>query len=241
MKMFTTRPNLAAMVSAALITSASSLIAAPIAWGPVSGFERADQLINNGAAVDTWARADVTVNGLAFVDPETALGTFESNGAFGAGFNASTGDVDFDTLTGSHTWDGGKDSSTITLTGLTDGQVYTFQGFFVDNRGCCDSRQVVLGDNSGGTPSAPVARSPGLPTLGGNTIFGTFTADNTGMQEVTVSTSDPTLNDGSLNNGFITGYVLSEGVVTAIPEPTSAVLVGLAVVGGLGVARRSRV
>lgn len=230
----------AALLCATMLISINVATAAPISWGPVTPFEKAFDLVNNGAVTSTGARADVTVNGIAFSDPGVALGTFPDSGAMGPDFNASTGDIDFDTLSGSHNWDGAKDSSTVTLNDLTANQVYTIQAFIVDNRDCCRDREQLFGDNDGGTPSAPVARGPGganaVGTVG-HTLFGTFTADST-SQDFTVSTSAAGLWDGSLNNGMLTGYVVSEGIVAAVPEPTTCILLGLAIASSLGMGRR---
>jgi len=214
------------LAAAAAMAAVSGASAAQISWGAASDFDDATDVVNNGSVVQAVSSSAQTVNGVAF-SAVAPIGDFNSGGQYGNGtFLGLTGNSDFDQLAASHQYEGGDLLSTITLSGLTATQQYSFQFFIVDTRygGTFSARTVVLGDNSGGTASTAVGRSNVAGTAG-QTITGTFTAD-AATQDITFTTTD--------GNGAITGYVVSE----IVPEPGSLALLGL---GGLMMLRRRRV
>ena len=214
-----------AMMVAAIAMMPGSASAAPITWGPVSVFNDATDVNANGLAVVVAAGANWagTVNGVTFTDewPGGTLSNFDDAVAYPAGtFMNATGDAAFDALVGTLPYDSG--TTTITLSGLTDGHAYRLQCFIVDDRGAYHTRTQNLGDLDGGTPSVSIARGNTGTLTSGNTIYGDFTADADGIQEFTVIGTDT----------MLSGYVL-----TTVPEPSSALLGGL---GLLALLRRRR-
>ena len=204
--------------------------AAVISWGAVSVFDDYTDVNANGLSVTVAAGANWagTVNGVTFTDEEPGtLSSFNSSGDFGAGvvFMNTTGNAAFDALVGTAVWnDPVVTSTTISLSGLTDGQAYRLQCFFVDDRSSNYTQSGTLGDLDMGTASAVFTRGNAGTKTSGNTIYGNFTADSDGIQEFTVN--------GNLQ--MLTGYVLT---TTPIPEPSAALLGGL---GMLALLRRRR-
>lgn len=205
--------------------------AATIAWGSVSLFNDFTHVNANGLSTIVAAGANYagTVNGVLFTDQQPGtLSSFPGNGTFTVGLflndTGSSAEQDaFDALVATQNWGNAAPPApvTISLSGLTFGQAYRIQAFFVDDRAGAFLASGTLGDLDGGTPSAVITRgNTGLKTSG-NTIYGDFTADADGIQEFTVGSID-----------MLTGYVL-----TTVPEPSAALLGGL---GMLALLRRRR-
>lgn len=219
------------LAAAAAMASLQTVDAATIAWGSVTAFDDATDVLNAGtavAAVGNLTSATTVINGVTFTD-NNSLPDWTSAGHYGSAFfngNGATGDAGFDDFTGGQFYEGGAGvTNTITLTGLTQGQEYQFQYIIMDGRGPGNyaGRTVVLGDGDGdnSNDSVAVARTNGA-NGDGNSITGTFIADATGSQTITITGSDPGM----------TGYV-----VRATPEPSSTALLGL---GGLALILRRR-
>ncbi len=191
-----------AMMVAAIAMMPDSASAAPITWGPVSVFNDATDVNANGLPITVAAGANYagTVNGVTFTDqwPGGTLSNFDDavNWAPGS-FMSVTGDGAFDALVAAQPYDSG--TTTITLSGLTDGHAYRLQCFIVDDRGGSYTRTSTLGDLDGGTPSVSIVRGNTGTLTSGNTIYGDFTANADGIQEFTVIGTDT----------MLTGYVLT--------------------------------
>lgn len=216
---------------AAAMASINSADAASIAWGGITAFDDATDVLNTNDAVEAvgnFGTASTTINGVVFTD-NNSLAAFASSNNYGTGFfngAANTGDAGFDDLVGGQFWNnGGPSTATLTLN-VEIGKVYQFQYIIMDGRGPGNytGRTAVLGDGDGdaSNDSAAVSRTNGT-TGNGNSITGTFTADAI-TQDITLTGSDVGL----------TGYVLR---VTPVPEPSSTALLGL---GGLALILRRR-
>lgn len=116
----------------------------------------------------------------------------------------------------------GDGASIISLNNLTDGQDYVVQIFSSDTRGG-RNRQLWLDNGESGEYST----TTGIGTVaegggGGLFVLGSFTADNTGQASFTMLHTDQ---GGNANINAIS--------VIAVPEPSSAALLGLAGMGFL--------
>jgi hypothetical protein len=131
----------------------------------------------------------------------------------------TVGDADFDTMMSGSAVDGV--GQTLLLSGLTIGNSYQVQLFASDDRPVTGARTQRYGDGLGNFSD----------TFAQNTssyVIGTFTADASGTQSILI--------EGVSNPGrqLLSGYVLR---ATAVPEPSSAALLGL---GALTLALRRR-
>ena len=151
---------------------------------------------------------------------------FQSNGALFAG---TTGDTQFDAVLDSGAWhNNGSDATrplTLRIGNLTVGQTYLVSLFSADARSS-DRSQAYWDTFSGGTfsggTSGSFSQNPGTMTM-----F-TFTA-GAGFQDIFVEETD-NIGNADTNLAAFTLY--------AVPEPSSAVLVGG--VGLLSLLRRRR-
>ncbi len=124
-----------------------------------------------------------------------------------------------------------RDNTSASVTvNVTPGVTYEVGVWAYDDRGCCQDRSDVLtGAGVGGTPGV-VAFGLGTSPAG-SYVWGTFTANST--------TEIINFSAGS-NNEQVNGIVLATANVSPTPEPTSIAVWGLAIAGGLFVARRRR-
>ncbi|MFC0018838.1 PEP-CTERM sorting domain-containing protein [Roseibacillus persicicus] len=246
-------PLLASATGLALALS-SQLPAATISWQPsVDMYQGSttETFVNtegtsivayNNTTDITSGDTAVTVNGVSFTPQNTGIplvgvggatitinGGTDNENAFGDGDFSNNGSI-------YHLIRGGTfEISSVTLSGLTIGQTYLVQAFNHDGR---NSRHNDFITGYDGTSSAPAGTSQlsnyetdGEPDIGGarvgDSIIGTFLADSA-TQVITIY--------GSGNNGASWASGNSQSQINAIqlraiepiPEPSSALLVGLA-------------
>lgn len=236
--------------SAAAILFSMPVSAAPITWGTVSGIGvSGDSDINTAGTFITAYNiggATTTVNGVVFVGTggSTSAAGISNIGFPGSAFTSGATPIGspFDLLSGNYqslVGTGGYvayPSGTFTLSGLTTGNTYSFQIWANDSRGTNDpdfqadiaSRtsifsgvtDVALLQNTGGPGSDNYAG--GL----GQMVTGTFVADAS------------TQSIGTTPYALLNAYQVRD--ITAIPEPTSAVLVGVGALGFAVCRRRAR-
>lgn len=168
----------------------------------------------------------ITVNTVTFT-PTTSLLNADPKDAGTNDFSSGTnsGDADYDIILSTLEYGGGTNLVTLTVgdgdgngsvTGaglLVPGNVYEIQVWYVDDRSTYDARETPVGDGLGNKV-----------TLNDQFAIGTFTADAT--------TQDLTLESPGFGQSHINAYQ-----VRLIPEPGSALLLGL---GGLTALLRRR-
>ena len=204
-----------------------------------SGSNSTDPLVLNGVtfqSVNNTGTAPFTgVGGVSFTSTATDTA---GPATFGAGELGAAGNADLTNLLQGAIFNGG---GTQTLGGLVIGQAYEIQLIVNDARGGTGAGirdtawEVGLTDGVG-TTIAGIADLTNRPfndsastAVNGDFIIGTFTADATGSQsfDFGATRAGYTLGDElvNVNNGQaqINGFQLR-----AVPEPSSALLIGLA-------------
>lgn len=236
----------------------AQLSAAVISWqSSVDMYDgsNSDAFVDNvGTSViavnpSSGSHGDITLNGVTFVAANlTALnGGVTSNGVtytstqpsqngpttFGDGAFSSNGDI-FNVLSGA-SWSPG----TQTFSGLTVGDTYSIQIFSNDARNGRNSNFVaVFSDGTQSVADSMAAgtagfnqldnRSPdnGSGNAGGDYIIGTFTADATTQSFDASGSTNGGSSLNSVDRAQINGIQLRN--ISVIPEPSSALLTGLA-------------
>lgn len=207
--------------------------AAVVSWGPVGTGIQVGDLITSGTllyALNGGADAagiGTTSNGVLFAQaaPITAAVTGAvSNTGNGGFYSPTTGDAILDTVMDSHTYISTANpngNGQLDLIGLTPGNIYEVQMIAVgDDRGCCATRTQFVDDGNGNMSGAMTRGT-------GDWVVGTFTATAATESFFVTGATDPGLS----------GLVLRD--ITAVPEPSGALLalLGLA---GFGMRRRRK-
>lgn len=165
-------------------------------------------------------------NGLSFdgITWAAGTGTFDGDAAV---FHENTPPANT-LLAREGSWGNGGSAGTVSLTGLTDGHTYRIQALVYDGRGTATitGRTVEFDGIDQGTYANGVT---GVTWGDGLLVTGTFTAIGT-TQDFTIEAFDGTTSKGAQLNA-LTVYT------TAVPEPSSAALLGL---GGLALILRRR-
>jgi hypothetical protein len=174
------------LVAIACLLFASQSSAAPITFtnAPLTSTGDVDTTGVWVSGFNTGGGGKITVGGIVYSDGGIPLG----NGFIGANPLAAVGNANFDALLNSASYG----TNSLSLAGLTVGNNYRVQLFMTDNRACCNTRTVTVGDGVGGTLTTPAIGPP-------QSVFGDFTATAT-MQTVTF--------DGSAGLGYLNGYQL---------------------------------
>jgi hypothetical protein len=127
-------------------------------------------------------------------------------------------------------------NAAIGFTGLTSGQIYQFQIFVDDSSGTAGSEKLdttttsdVNSGASGTDLSGTVSYNSGSAGSLGQYITGTFQADATGQENVAFVSG---------GNVLVNAVVLNQ--LSAVPEPSSIVMVGIGCAVGLGTYVRRR-
>ena len=163
------------------------------------------EAFNTGAGIGT-----TTVNGVDFVGGADLLtgGGVNGTGVWAGGI---LGDATYDTLLDSSEYGGGGDFFTISVGNgnLVEGLQYEIQLWFVETRSGADTRVMRFSDGDPGN----------FVDLNDQFSIGTFTADNTGSQDLGLDAQ-------GFGNAHINAYQ-----IRLVPEPSSLSLLGLAGIG----------
>ena len=206
------------------------------------------ELITFSSAQDTTAVTDISLNGSlvsAFNGGTTTTTVngvqFVASSPFGTGgpgfstgntafLGTTTGDAGFDRLLGeaSFTFSTSLDVSlrTIDLGAFTTGRTYELQVFFTDQRSNSNDRLMRFSSTDGvlmGGSAVSLESDPNNATSSpfGQFAIGTFVADG--------NNPDLVIKGLSANSAQINGWQIRD--ITAVPEPTSFALFGLALIG----------
>lgn len=218
------KTSLTSLLIAIPLLGASAALGASISWtsylaedNPIDGNidEGEGYISTNGTLVvaENLGGNTITWDGVNF-----AAGTTTFGSVYAAFYNNNAANQLFDT----GTYSGG--TSNLNLTSLSVGQTYLVELVFADARAAQEGRTVVVD-----------SEAPTQFAYNGNDTFwpariyrGTFTADSE-AQSIFIQT----FNSG----GSSAGSQLNAYQLRAIPEPSSAALIGL---GGLGLILRRR-
>jgi len=219
------------LMSLSLLACATGLSSgALVSWGAVGTNIQAGDILESGSpflAVNGGTDTAILTVGSNTFYPSPFTGAVSgsvSNTGNGGFYSPSSGDVNLDAVLDSHTYISGANPSgqgTVTIEGLTVGNTYEAQFIGVgDDRGCCAGRVQFVDDGNGNV-------SGGLTRGTGDWVVGTFVADAASQNFYVTGETDPGLS----------GLVIRDLGVTAVPEPSAAVL-SLAGLLGLMVRRR---
>ena len=187
------KPLLAAALSGLL---SPSLLAATISWDAPSAITGASDVSTEGSYFGSWApnHADAPnfpVNGVSFQgfsDLPGFTNDLEDGGGFYGGQN--TPDANYNTLLSFGRYEFNGANKSFSWGGMTPGLTYLVQIWISDPRDLGQTRWANL---SGDGDLSPDIFYPADGTGIGNYIIGTFTADGTGTQTITI---DPSASSG---------------------------------------------
>ena len=174
----------------------------------------------NGVTFDAWSpvpsgTAGVTSGNFTLLQPDTGFAILNAFGSSAPPFSGLP--TEYQNLLSDSIYSFGPGSSTVTVSGLTNGQEYSIQFWANDSRAAISATQTV----DGNTLDVNTTNADGGV---GQWISGTFTADGTSQN----------FNVSSGSNNYYSAIQ-----VRAVPEPSS--LAGLGVVGiGLAAVIRRR-
>ncbi len=214
--------------------------AATITWSAAQNSSGPSDIVSGGAVAIAYNGTndtadvgnDVTVDGITFVSGNYLAGMANNISIIGANMS---GDPNYDALLTKNTFGGGM-NSVLTLGGLTDGQDYLLQIWYIETRTTIvgtspplNTRVMTYGDNAMPESTVNVAGDPsGTGMSLGQFAIGSFTADGT-SQDLHLITND-------FGNAHFAALLVRE----AVPEPASVLLVGLSAIGLLGFQRSRR-
>ena len=174
----------------------------------------------NGVTFDAWSpvpsgTAGVTSGNFTLLQPDTGFAILNAFGSSAPPFSGLP--TEYQNLLSDSIYSFGPGSSTVTVSGLTNGQEYSIQFWANDSRAAISATQTV----DGNTLDVNTTNADGGV---GQWISGTFTADGTSQN----------FNVSSGSNNYYSAIQ-----VRAVPEPSS--LAGLGVIGiGLAAVIRRR-
>jgi len=235
-------PLSAMLAFAAFCTFASSAHGATILWNapvPYTTDGSASDVLNLENSGGTLVVAEYasgsgtqTVNGIPFAEGFTEYAGYNATTAQALnGF--TTNNAAYDTVLNGFAYDG-SNPNTLTITGLTAGTEYEVQLWGFDNRGGENARTESFSTVSGGQN----INGGNLATYDASTIFalgsavsvtGTFVADGTGDEVIYV-------NGVGQSQTNLNAFTV-QAVPAVVPEPASAMLLGI---GGLGLCMMTR-
>ncbi len=229
------KKHLLASAAAGLLTTASH--AATITWQASSAITGASDVSTTGAYFGSWApnHADAPnfpVNGVTFhgfSDLPGLTNNLEDGGGYYGGQN--TPDANYNTLLSFGRYEFNGVNKTFSWGGMTPGQSYMVQIWVSDPRSIGQTRWANF---SGDGDVSPNVYYPADGTGIGSYITGTFVADGSGTQTITIDPS--ALIDGSPAGGSGQINLMQ---VRAVPEAASTSLFGLGMMGFLMRRRRA--
>ena len=206
------------LVVAALAVQQAKTIASTITWGTAQNISSDSDVVTTGTLFDAsacyYGGFSATVNGVVFGDGNRILREYPAfhedspYGLFGNG-NPLSGDYAFLLTTGQTAW---INPAPITIVDLVVGQQYLVQMWVNDSRSYGIGRSETL-DGTCVLDFNTTDTGGGL----GQYAIGTFTADATQAQTITIS-------------GNVAAQV-NAIQVRAVPEPSTVVLLGIGALG----------
>ncbi len=192
-----------------------------ITWGTPTAISGASDVLNDGTYFGSWApynqdsfnngSAGLVVNGVKFL-AQTDLPDLSYSG-FNSGYtsynNPNTSDANYNDLMQSAAYNGNGDGSPLSLTwgGMTPGDTYQVEFWANDGRGNGRSETFTGGANT--SASLVFGNNPG------EWIVGTFVADSTGYETVSMS------GVGSVNGPYPQMNMMDVLDITPVPEPST--------------------
>ena len=225
------------LAAAACGLLAPLLHAATITWQNPSTITGASDVSTSGSLFGSWApnHADAPnfpVNGVSFQgfsDLQNFSNNLDDGGAYFGGQN--TADTNYNTLLSYGRFVYSGESRGFSWGGMTPGQTYLVQIWISDPRSIGQTRWANL---SGDGDVSPNVYYPADGTGVGSYILGTFVADASGTQTITIDPS--ALVGGEPGDGSAQINLMQ---VRLVPEPGSLGLAGLGLIGCLLRRRRN--
>ena len=229
---------------AGLIAVAANAQNANITWGTPTTISGSSDVSTSGWLYGTWAPGDdyygdqtvnaanYTVNGVDFLTYGTAGVNFNITGSginmdrYNGFANPNTADANYNNLlqVAVFNWNAGSSDMIVSWNNMTAGDTYLVQMWLNDGRSGQTGTSTFTG---GANTSAAVAIGNSAP---GQYIAGTFVADNSGSEDITMAP------------GIMLNLVQVRDLTQPVPEPsTLAFLAGGFGVMLLGFRRKSRV
>lgn len=210
---------------AASVLLSPLLSAATITWQNPSAITGASDVSTAGSYFGSWApnhaeAPNFPVNGVSFQgfsDLLNLTNTLDDGGAHFAGQN--TADSNYNTLLSFGRFVYSDESRSFSWSGMTPGQSYLVQVWISDPRSIGQTRWANL---SGDGDTSPNVSYPADGTGVGSYIIGTFVADASGSQTITIDPS--ALVNGEPGGGSAQINLMQ---VRLVPEPASVGLAGL--------------
>jgi len=226
---------LSAVVAAAFAGPCAN--GAVITWQLPATIRGASDVSTQGGYFGSWAPYNgnstaTPVNGVTFQGfsdlPSLSGSSFEDGGNY---WGTSTPDANYNSLLGYGAYGTNSDSKSFSWGGMTPGDTYLVQLWISDPRTIGVSRAATV---SGDGDTSAVINYPADGTGPGNYIIGTFVAGPTGTQTITIDPSQ----DGNPNAGSAQLNLFQVRNIT-VPEPASATLLGIGMLGFLTRRRRA--
>lgn len=233
-----------ALTSLFVLGQAASSRAASITWGtPIGIAGVGDVIVSTDGVLVTAINFDAdsteglmprTVNTVTFAAQNSLTGWNDAlfNADLYEGGNVGS---DFERMLDSFVFGDNAASpsatETLALSGLTPNTIYQAQFFVSDDRSASDLNTREQNFTGGDNTSATTANGPGY------SLIGTFVAD--GASQLISITGFP--GDVATGNPILNAYQVRElGAAAVVPEPSTALLAAIGIVGLIAFARRKK-
>jgi hypothetical protein len=211
------------ILCASVASLAGAAFAADITWQAPTFISGPTDVSTTGTFFGSWApfngdaSSGLTVNGVtfqAFPDLPGAMDNFDNGGDNGTFATPTTSDNNYNLLLNAGAFGNSSGSYTVSWNGMTPGNTYEVQLWVNDGRNSTvNARTETL---SGGTDTSPSLAYGSDDTGPGQDIIGTFVADGTGAETLTL-TPGATIPSAQFN-------LLQVRDLTPTPEPSTVAL-----------------